>query len=151
MALDAHPCQLAYDVECDAGWCTRFASVRGWMGHRDIDVVIASRPGHAWELNGAEQPDVAGCIDLDLSFTPATNLFAIRRLALNVGDSADAPAAWLRFPELQLERLPQRYERLTQEEYGYSAISAGYAQTLRVSPAGFVTRYPGLWEMAALE
>ena len=41
-----------------------------------------------WFANGVEQDNVAGCLDLDLGFTPATNLFAIRRLSLKVGQRA---------------------------------------------------------------
>jgi uncharacterized protein len=150
-ALDAHPCHLTYEVECDVDWCARSALVHGWIGGRYIDIAILSRPGKQWELGGTEQVAVAGCIDVDLSFTPATNLFAIRRLALDVGENALAPAAWLRFPELQLERLEQRYERVTEDTYDYRAPSVDYAETLRVSTTGFVTHYPALWEIEVLE
>jgi hypothetical protein len=89
----------------------------------------------------------AGCLDIDLGFTPATNLIALRRLALDVGHEADAPAAYLAFPELKLERLEQRYHRLTLDKYDYQAPSVGYVGTLEVSEVGFVTTYPGLWEV----
>jgi hypothetical protein len=106
-------------------------------------------PGERWQINGTDQPEVAGCIDVDLNFTPATNLIAIRRLALAVGDASDAPAAWLRVPELTLERLEQRYHRVGLDIYDYEAAGTGYAASLQVSDVGFVTRYPGLWEQEA--
>ncbi len=34
-----------------------------------------------WRVNDAAVPAVAGCIDLDLGFSPATNLLPIRRAA----------------------------------------------------------------------
>ena len=49
----------------------------------------------------------SGCIDLDLSFSPATNLLAIRRLALPVNEIAEVRSAWLTFPDLDLEPLDQ--------------------------------------------
>ena len=103
----------------------------------------------AWRTLGAQwpdQPEAAGCIDVDLSFTPATNLIAIRRLALDIGHASEAPAAWLHFPELTLERLEQRYHRVALDTYDYQAPGVGYAASLRVSDSGFVTQYPGLWE-----
>jgi hypothetical protein len=106
-------------------------------------------PGERWELNGTNQPEAAGCIDVDLNFTPATNLIAIRRLALGVGHESDAPAAWLRFPECTLERLEQRYHRVTLDTYDYRAPRVGYAAPLQVSDIGFVTQFPGLWELEA--
>jgi len=149
-ALDAHPCHLTYEVECDVDWCARSALVHGWIGRRYIDLAIlrGRESNGSWAVWSVA---VAGCIDVDLNFTPATNLFAIRRLALDVGENAQAPAAWLRFPELQLERLEQRYERVTEDAYDYRAPSVDYAETLRVSLTGFVTHYPGLWEVEVLE
>jgi uncharacterized protein len=39
-----------------------------------------------WQINdGILKDDVAGCIDIDLGFTTATNVIVIWRLALKVG------------------------------------------------------------------
>jgi hypothetical protein len=116
-----------------------------------VALAIVAIPGGRWRLNGADQMQVAGCADVDLGFTPATNLIPLRRLALNVGGKADAPAAWLRFPELGLERLEQHYRRVDLHRYAYQAPGVGYAGTLEVSEVGFVTTYPGLWELETLQ
>ena len=87
-------------------------------------------------------------MDIDLGFTPATNLLAIRRLKLSVGEQAEAPAAWLALPSLKLSVLPQTYLRSTQLEYEYEAPSVGYKRRLRVSKLGVVEEYPGLFEIA---
>ncbi len=155
--LDAQPCHLSYEVDCDTSWYTRSATVTGWIGRDAVKLVIVAVPGERWSLNGAEQTRVAGCIDVDLGFPPATNLIQLRRLALGVGDKADAPAAylrldnsdapeaWFRFPELALERLEQQYRRVELNRYEYQSQSVGYAALLDVTDIGFVTRYPGLW------
>jgi uncharacterized protein len=150
-ALHGERCLLEYDAQCDASWRARSASVAGWIGRRHVALEIAADTEGTWYLNSDAQPAVAGCIDVDLNFTPATNLIAIRRLALRVGERADAPAAWLRFPELRLERLEQEYRRIDSEQYGYAAPDVGYSGVLRVLPVGFVTLYPGLWELEAVE
>ena len=149
-ALDAQPCHLAYEVNCDTTWRTRSANVMGCIGRQALALTIVAMPGERWEFNGNDQPKVAGCIDVDLGFTPATNLIALRRLALGVGDEFDAPAAYLYFPELKLARLEQRYHRVTLDKYDYRSPSFDYAATLQVSDVGFVTHYPGLWELEAL-
>ena len=150
-SLDGRPCRLLYNVECDDAWRARSASVTGAIGERAVQLEIVSLPGARWTLNGREQPQAQGCQDVDLNFTPATNLIAIRRLALRVSDRAEAPAAWLRFPELEVERLEQRYHRVAVDQYEYQAPGVDYASTLQVSEIGFVTRYPGLWEVETAE
>jgi hypothetical protein len=150
-ALEGQPCHLAYEVDCDTTWRTRSAKVIGYIGRHALELSIVAMPGARWELNGTDQPSVAGCIDVDLNFTPSTNLIAIRRLALGVGHESDAPAAWLRFPESTLERLEQRYHRVTFDTYDYQAPRVSYTTLLQVSDIGFVTQYPGLWELEALQ
>ena len=147
--LDGRPCALAYEVDADARWSSRGARVRGWCGTERVDVAIVAAPGGRWHLNGAEQSAVRGCVDVDLGFTPATNLLQLRRIALAIGQAADVPAAWLAFPDLTMERLEQRYQRRDQGTYDYRAPSVPYEAPLHVNELGFVTLYPGLWEAEA--
>jgi uncharacterized protein len=62
------------------------------------------------------------------------------------GQAADVPVAWLDVAAGTLEVLPQRYERRSEAAYWYEAPRFDYAALLEVSPAGFIQRYPGLWE-----
>jgi hypothetical protein len=140
-------CQLRYDVHADAAFRTTHARVTGFVGKAPVDLRIRSRRGAQWELDGKRQPRVRGCIDVDLGFTPATNLLAVRRLALRVGEAADAPAAYLAFPEMDLRVLPQHYRRVSRAEYDYRAPTFGYRGTLRISRIGAVVDYPGLFEL----
>jgi uncharacterized protein len=141
------PCRLEYQVTCDPSWRTRHAQLTGWFGTRRIVRTISADARRRWRLDGRECPLVEGCVDLDLSFSPATNLLPVRRLALPVGEKAAVRAAWLRFPECRLESLDQRYHRLDAERYRYEAgIGADRFQAvLRVTATGFVAEYPGLW------
>jgi len=140
------PCRLDYFVVCDSGWRTRSAWVRGEVGDREVDLTISVDAEQRWYLNGTESPAVAGCIDIDLGFTPATNLLPIRRLSLDIGESAEVAAAWLPFPSLALEPLPQLYQREGEWTYRYESGGGTFVRELEVNAVGFVTRYPGLWQ-----
>lgn len=140
------PACLAYEVACDAEWRTRQGVVRGWAGARPLNLRITRTPDGIWALNGEVVPHLDECVDLDLGFTPATNLFQLRRLALQVGEAADVPAAWLDVPGGTLDTLHQRYERRAAELYWYEAPRFDYSALLHVSAVGFVEKYPNLWE-----
>jgi hypothetical protein len=86
------------------------------------------------------------CVDLDLGFTPATNLSQLRRVALQVGEAVDVPVAWLDVDAGTLDKLHQRYERRSEETYWYEAPRFNYSALLQVSALGFVEKYPNLWE-----
>jgi hypothetical protein len=90
-----------------------------------------------------------GCIDLDLNFSPSTNLLPIRRLDIAIGETADIKAAWLRFPSFKLEPLPQRYHHLDETTYHYESGGGEFVADLRVNRSGFVIDYPGLWQSEA--
>jgi hypothetical protein len=143
---EAVPACLAYEVDCDDEWQTRGGVVHGWIGARQLDFRIARTLEGTWTLNGRVVPDLEACVDLDLGFTPATNLLQLRRVALQVGQGADVPVAWLDVPVGTLDTLHQRYERRTAEVYWYEAPRFDYFALLRVSPVGFVEEYPNLWE-----
>lgn len=145
-AHDGMPCRLEYLVACSAGWQTLHAKVAGWVGARCVRLDLVADSSHCWRLNGRECPDVNGCIDLDLAFSPATNMLPIRRLQLAVGDGADVTAAWLRFPELVLEPLPQAYRHVADHRYRYEAFGGSFTAELDVNRSGMVVRYPELWE-----
>jgi hypothetical protein len=142
------PARLSYLVACDPQWRTEQGRVRGWLGPQPVELSILRTAAGAWTLNGALVPGLDRCVDLDLGFTPATNLLPLRRLALADGEAADAPAAWLDVAAGTLELLPQRYERRSETTYWYESPTAGYSGLLEVTPAGFIRRYPGLWEPA---
>jgi hypothetical protein len=146
---DGEVARLTYEVVCDAGWRTQHGIVDGWIGSRSVLLRIARTPEGDWILNNVLVPRLAACLDLDLGFTPATNLLQLRRLSLAVGESAEVPVAWLDVSTSALERLDQRYERRGAEAYWYTAPRFGYTALLEVDDTGFVRRYPGLWEAEA--
>ncbi len=142
---DDAPAWLTYRIACDLAWHTQNGEVHGWLGPRAVDYTIL-RTDDACTLNGDVAPGLESCTDLDLAFTPATNLIQLRRVALTEGQAADVPAAWLDTSAGALKCLPQRYERRGNSAYWYQAPSVSYVALLETDPAGFIRRYPGLWE-----
>jgi hypothetical protein len=141
--------RLYYQVACDAAWRTTGARVAGWVGDDAVEVAIEADGAGRWRLNGRECPQVEGCVDLDLNFSPSTNLLPIRRLGLEVGEEAEVRAAWLRFPGFTLEPLEQRYRRTGEHAWRYESAGGAFVRDLTVNDSGFVVSYPGLWEAGA--
>jgi uncharacterized protein len=144
-SFEGQPCRLVYQIICDHTWRTLSAEVEGWIGKSTVHVVINTDAAQHWWLNGLAQPDVEGCTDIDLNFSPSTNTLPIRRLNLGIGDTAEVKAAWLRFPSFKLELLPQQYRRLDETTYRYESAGGQFVSELKVNQAGFVVDYPGIW------
>ena len=136
---------LDYVIRCTEDWMTLDADIAGHHGDREVRLHIEHR--HAgWHVNDTAQTGLDGATDIDLSFTPATNLMPLRRLAKQVGDTLTTRAAWLRHTDATLAPLDQTYKRT--HTYGlvsYTAQQTGFKTTLEVNDHGFVTLYPDHW------
>ncbi|WP_371225172.1 putative glycolipid-binding domain-containing protein [Roseovarius sp. 2305UL8-3] len=136
---------LDYVVRCDADWYTLSADIAGTHAEKDIRLTL-HRDGDRWMMNDQIQPQVSGARDVDLAFTPATNLMPLRRLHKADDHSLTTRAAWLRYPSCVLSALDQTYTGTSSEIVSYAAQQTAYATQLCVDQSGFVTLYPGLWE-----
>ena len=150
--LDVHEAgvraRLAYVIDCERDWRTRRAVVTGFASGAPVRFDLTADGRGSWTLNGAPLPLVEGALDIDLGFTPATNLLPIRRLRLDVGARAELRTAWIRFPELRVEALEQSYVREALDVFHYDARVDGepFRARLDTDELGRVLRYEGLWE-----
>lgn len=145
-AHDGSACCLDYQVICGTQWQTLSGKVKGWVGERIVEIEISVDSQRCWWLNGKERPELMGCSDLDLNFSPSTNLIPLRRLGLALGQGVGVRAAWLRFPSFTLESLEQYYTRVNEAIYRYESAGGRFVAELKVNEEGFITEYPGLWE-----
>jgi hypothetical protein len=140
--------EARYEITCDHLFRTRGAniSVRDGVGERTLK--IAAESGR-WYENGIENQTLAGAIDIDLGWSPSTNTLPIKRLGLKIGQtSGEFNAAWVRFPELTLQPLPQEYLRLGDCKYRYSSRGGAFVAELLVDEHDLVLDYEGFWQRA---
>ena len=140
------PATLTYRIACDRTWRTIHGAVHGYLGERTVRIRINRTSDGQWTFNEAPVAGFEHLVDLDFSFTPASNLFHLQRLDLQAGEGRDLSAAWLDPAADVLQILPQRYERRSETKYLYEAPTVPYAAEIEIRPDGFVRRYPGLWE-----
>jgi hypothetical protein len=159
------PVRLKYAVACSADWTSRGVHVAITRGPVTRHLKVTAGEDQRWwqsveevprggeagrrRLRPVEIPAVAGCRDLDLAFTPATNILPLRRLALAPGESGDLTAAWIRFPDLSVEPLAQRYTRLDERRLRYESRGGAFTAELEIDELGLPVHYPPLWERVA--
>jgi hypothetical protein len=144
---------VRYDIGVDAGWRTRSARVwgRALPGLREL--TLEADAAGRWRIDGTPAPHLDGCLDVDLESSSLTNAFPVHRLGLEVGEQADAPAAYVRALDLGVERLEQRYLRLDDDgvrrRYHYASPAFGFECELVYDESGLVLEYPGIAVRAA--
>jgi hypothetical protein len=146
---EGNPVELTYSVKCDKHFHTRAGVVTGWIGRQPVRLQIEADEKHNWRVNSNACPGASGCIDLDLNFTPSTNLLQVRRLPLPMGEAVKVRTAWLSFPGLQLQFLEQVYRRTGPDTFDYESPALSFSSQLRSNEHGFITEYPPLWTTQA--
>lgn len=139
------PIEIRYAVTVDSAWTTTHVAARVAIAGsepRELDQLGAL-------LSATTRPlEYRNCVDVDLSFTPATNTLPIRRLDLRVGDQAEIEVAWLTWPDLDVRPVRQVYARLEENRYRYT--QGDFTAELVVDEQGLVLDYEGLWHAVAL-
>ncbi len=138
-----------YAIALDPSWRTRRALISGHSMSGAAELRLDADGAGGWRVNGVEAPHLDGCLDVDLESSSLTNAFPIHRLGLQVGETAQAPAAYVRAVDLSVDRLEQRYLRLDNDRYRYSAPEFAFECELVYDEFGLVLDYPGIAIRAA--
>lgn len=144
--VDGSPARATYRVECNELWETRSVVATWQEGTSVRQIRLEVDEERRWWQDRQELEELRGCVDVDLGITPATNTLPIRRLALREGERASVTAAWVLFPELKVEVLPQTYTRLDEDCYRYESDLGSFTAELTVDDQGLVILYEGGWE-----
>ena len=139
------PHLVNYTLVCDRTWVTREAHVHVNSGGTHSRTRLARSEDGVWQVDGEARRDLDGLTDVDIQWTPATNVLPINRLRLGVGESREVAAAWVRIPELRVERLSQTYTRVRENVYQYESGGGSFVAQIIVDESGFVERYADLW------
>jgi hypothetical protein len=162
------PYRLDLDLAVDADWMTRRLALTAtgdgwtraltlerrtdgtWVAERSADgsepaAVAASAPSGA--VAPADIP--AAVLDVDVQWSPVTNLMPIRRLGLTqAGAAGSFTMAWVSVPSLAVTLDDQRYTLLGLDDGDVCArFESGdgfFAAVLRCDLDGVVLDYPGI-------
>jgi hypothetical protein len=139
---------VEYVIDLDSRWRTRRAAITGKSFLRTNRTVFDTDGAGHWRIDGTPAAHLDGCLDIDLESSALTNTFPVHRLALDPGEHAQAPAAYVRALPLTVERLEQGYSRVSDgtrgQRYDYTAPVFDFGCLLTYDAAGLVLEYPGI-------
>lgn len=141
------PIEIRYSVLTDTEWRTRTVGAHVQTTTGDRRLALNSDGSGTWSAGDDPVLELYGAVDVDLAWTPATNTLPIRRLNLEVGESAETSTVRIAFPAHEIERRTHRYERLAPLRYRYR--SGDFETDLTVNDEGLVVAYPGGWTTEA--
>ncbi len=136
--------ECSYELHADALW--RFRSLSLSVAGRTLEVTY---DGETWAVDGQSRSDLDPAQEVDLAFSPVSNSLPIRRLQMAIGESASIVTAYVSVPALKVTSDPQRYTRVSRNEYLYESLDSDFRSVVTVDDFGLVMSYPGLFERRA--
>jgi uncharacterized protein len=151
-----------YELETTTGWVTTrlVATTEGEGWSRRLE--LRRDPDGTWHADtaavGALAGDPPGCDvgilagsdDVDLQYSPLTNLMPARRLGLDrVGTSGEFTMAWVSVPDLAVHADGQRYTIVPPSPDGspcarFDAVDESFAAVIAYDADGLAVDYPGI-------
>ena len=156
------PVLVHYAIALASDWSTRAVEIvmRSGNAIKPEELRLTVAPEQRWQIEREPSQDESlpqddlmalhGLTDVDLGFSPVTNTLPIRRLDPAIGEAVAVTAAWVRFPELTIEPLPQTYTRLAERRYRYESAGGAFVTEIEVDDLGLVTTYEGGWRRIAV-
>ncbi len=144
----AMPLHVEYTIETDPPWNTTACVVDRLYGNAHKHLALRVNEGR-WLVNEEHRRDLDGCVDVYMEISPSTNMLPINRLNLDFNRPEAMSAAWVRFPELDVARSSQSYERNSAGCYLYRNRASCSEAQLQVDPVGLVIDYADIWERVA--
>ncbi|WP_382304347.1 putative glycolipid-binding domain-containing protein [Herbiconiux sp. UC225_62] len=141
---DPHLFDVYYRIEIDDQWRTRYVLVSETLSGRSVEI-RSGGDGRWWSDDGRLLRHLDAAIDVDISATPFSNTLPVRRLGIEVGQSAEIVAAYVDVPAMTVSADPQRYTRLLPDVYRYQSLDSDFTRDVLVDELGFVLEYPGLF------
>jgi hypothetical protein len=138
-----------FTIEVDEQWITRHCRVQSWCDVGERELLLSHDAAGRWRIDGVLAPALDGCLDVDLEASACTNMLPVRRADLPALGTMEAPAVYVRAPDLAVERLEQTYLRLAHDEeirFEYRAPRFSFDDELVFAADGLVRDYPGIAE-----
>lgn len=108
--------------------------------------LLASGDGRWTDADEQPIPELDGCVDVDIQWSPLTNTLPVRRLDLQSGAEQEIRVAYIELPTLDLRTVQQRYTRLDNQTVRYESETRDFVRDITLDDAGFVEHYPDLFK-----
>lgn len=142
---DGEPGRASYQLDLDSHWAVRRLRAAWFTATATRRLHLHGDAAGGWHVNGQLRPDLSGCTDIDLAWTPLTNTLPIRRLDLAVGEQRDISVAYIAAGTLTVTPDGQRYTRLAARRWRYESLDTPFVADLTVDGEGLIVDYPPLF------
>ncbi|MBO9731138.1 MAG: putative glycolipid-binding domain-containing protein [Chitinophaga sp.] len=142
---DNTPFCIHYEIDITATWQVSSFHIRQ-QGIAPTELRLTSDlHGHWFDKDNNHIDAFDNCMDIDISLTPFTNTLPVKRLPFEPNESKVLDMLYINLPDFELQKVQQRYTRLSEYKYQYDNISNDFTAVLPFDEHHIVKDYPGIF------
>ncbi|MBD2756657.1 putative glycolipid-binding domain-containing protein [Spirosoma validum] len=142
---EGRPYSLHYQIRIDNRWAVREVIIRSDAANDVLIQLTTNGRGEWYDREGNLLPELAGCIDVDLTLSPFTNTLPIRRLRFLSEQPQQINVVYIDLPAGKISSVSQLYIRLTDDCYRFQQPDSSFSADLPVDADKMVIDYPNLF------
>lgn len=104
--------------------------------------LLTEGDGRWTDANDQHIPELDGCLDVDIDWTPLTNALPVHRLRIKEGEEHAVPVVHISLPTMSIQPETHRYHRLNDSDVTHSVGDDNIIHALSMGNDGFVVQYP---------
>jgi hypothetical protein len=139
------PFGIHYMIELDTKWQTQHFLVSDLNNPDNVIELYSDSKGKWFDRDEAVGP-LEGCMDIDITLTPFTNMLPLRRLDPAPGKRTLIEVVYIRLPDFTFEKAQQFYTNLGNKRYLFETGTGDFKAELQLDENYMVIDYPDLFK-----
>lgn len=104
--------------------------------------LLTEGDGRWTDSNENPMPELDGCLDVDIAWTPLTKSLPINRIPLKADEQQELRVASISLPELSIMPVDRLYERVDESHVRYSSRNGTSESIISIDAEGLVIESP---------
>ena len=145
---EGKPVYAEYTIHLDKAWSVLEFEIDFHVSdYRHAYKFMRNENGQWTDSSGKLHPEFDGCRFIDITVTPLTNSLPINGLHMTEGESAEFDLLYVDVLNNEIRKDRQKYTKMHGSIFHFENDEGRFFADIEVDDDGFVTYYPGLFEM----
>lgn len=145
---EGKPVYAEYSIHLDSNWSVREFDIDFHVSdYRHAYQFRRNEAGRWTDGSGKPYPEFDGCRFIDITLTPFTNSLPINALHIAESENAEFDLLYVDVLNNEIRRDRQKYTRMPGNVFHFENDEGRFSAEIEVDEDGFVSHYPGLFEM----
>jgi hypothetical protein len=142
--------KIEYAVESNSSWSSQQVNV-GWQGLKHPTIRLSRNADGLWsETTLGAIPDSQGCSDINLSLSPSTHTFPLKRLALSPGQAREVRMLRVDLLTGKITVASVEYKHISGRSYKIRDMRTGVETVFQVDESDWIIDFPDFWKRSNL-